>query len=206
MALTTVSSGMIANTGVTAGVYGNSGNIVSITVNSEGQITAASNVAVSIQASAGSVLQVVNATTSTQVVVTGGTYTDSTLTATITPKFSTSKILILVSQPYRVYNQTNTAYSSGGIQLLRNSTVILAPVADSTGPYALSVQTQNLSNPNPNARAIFSCNYLDSPATTSATTYKTQLRRYGSESSILVQETDANGTNTAVITLMEIAA
>jgi carbonic anhydrase/acetyltransferase-like protein (isoleucine patch superfamily) len=52
MALTTVSSGMIANTGVTAGVYGNSGNIVSITVNSEGQITAASNVAVSIPSGA----------------------------------------------------------------------------------------------------------------------------------------------------------
>ena len=157
------------------------------------------------QASAGSVLQVVQATTSTQVTVTGGTYTDSTLTATITPKFSTSKILVIVSQPYRVYANTNSSYSFGGIQLLRNSTVILATVADATGPYGLGSQLSNLVNPNPQGRGVYSCNYLDSPATTSSTTYKTQLRRYGSESGILVQENDATSNMTALITLMEIA-
>jgi len=46
----------------------------------------------------GSVLQVVNAITSTNVSNSTATMTDTGLTATITPKFSTSKILVLVSQ------------------------------------------------------------------------------------------------------------
>jgi hypothetical protein len=46
----------------------------------------------------GSVLQVVNATYATQVSNSTSTYADTGLTATITPKFATSKILVLVNQ------------------------------------------------------------------------------------------------------------
>jgi hypothetical protein len=45
MALTQVSSSLLANTGVTAGTYGGSNTTSIITVNAEGQITSAANVA-----------------------------------------------------------------------------------------------------------------------------------------------------------------
>jgi len=47
MALTQVSSGLLANTGVTPGTYGGSSAIPVLTVNAEGQVTVASNVSVS---------------------------------------------------------------------------------------------------------------------------------------------------------------
>lgn len=157
-----------------------------------------------VQASAGNVLQVVTATYSTQVSINTNTYTDTGLTATITPKFSTSKILVLVTQPYRLASATSTNSVNGGTQLLRNSTVIYAPVADSSGPYIFGLGTTTTNNPN--VRGGYTLSYVDSPATTSATTYKTQGRRYDSATTLVVQETDSNGTNTSTITLMEIAA
>ena len=45
-----------------------------------------------VQASAGQVLQVVNATYSTSTGTSSSSYVDTGLTASITPKFSTSKI------------------------------------------------------------------------------------------------------------------
>ena len=50
MALTQVSSGLLANTAVTAGTYGGSTAIPVIAVNAQGQITSASNTTVSIPA------------------------------------------------------------------------------------------------------------------------------------------------------------
>ena len=46
----------------------------------------------------GKVLQVVNATYSTDTSTTSTSYVDTGLTATITPLFSTSKVLVLISQ------------------------------------------------------------------------------------------------------------
>jgi ABC-type tungstate transport system permease subunit len=51
-----------------------------------------------VQASAGQILQVVNAGYATEVTNSTTTPTDTGLTATITPKFSTSKILVIASQ------------------------------------------------------------------------------------------------------------
>jgi hypothetical protein len=138
----------------------------------------------------GSVLQVVSATTSTQVSVSGGTYTDTTLTATITPKFSTSKILVLVNQPARVLPQATTSAVFAGIQLVRNSTAILIPVSDGAGPYQLGFASTSTNQPG--FRIGWNVSYLDSPATTSATTYKTQAKRYDSTSTIIVQENDTS--------------
>jgi hypothetical protein len=50
-------------------------------------------------------------------------------------------------------------------------------------------------------------NYLDSPATTSATTYKTQFARAAGSGTVYLQVDGAVGTNsTSTITLMEIGA
>lgn len=151
----------------------------------------------------GSVIQTVNATTTTQKIITGGTYEDTNLTATITPTSTTSKILVIVMQAYRVYaNSGNPAYTWAGIQLVRNGTAILLPVADNSGAYQLGSQSTTTNQPQ--SRGIYSCNFLDSPATISAVTYKTQAKRYDSNSAIILQENDNVSNNMSVITLMEI--
>ena len=129
---------------------------------------------------AGSVAQVVTASTSTEVSSTSATYVDTNLTATITPKYATSKILVIVNQFVRV----NAA--SGAIQILRGASVIWTPGQ----LYALACNTDN--------RQVFSTSYLDSPATTSATTYKTQFAR--NSGTVVVNPNSCLGQ----ITLMEI--
>ena len=141
------------------------------------------------QASAGVVLQVVNAQTSTQVTTTSGSWSDTTLTATITPKFSTSKILILVTQS-GLGKDAGNAGSAVNLKLLRASTDIII--------FANGIGYTGVSNILYTSSA--SVNYLDSPATTSATTYKTQISSYSSGGNIYAQK---DGIST--ITLMEIA-
>ncbi len=149
---------------------------------------------------AGNVIQVVQATTSTQVSVTTGGYTDTTLTATITPSSSSSKILVLVSQAFNTSVSSGSQY--GGIRLLRGATVILYPAEYSGAPVDFGVGTYG--------NAVYnrgSINYLDSPATTSATTYKTQGRPYITTSSgTMVFQPSADQNPTSTIILMEIAA
>jgi hypothetical protein len=74
------------------------------------------------QASAGQVLQVVNATYSTQINTTGATFIDTGLTASITPKFSTSKVLCIVNMVGVGKDTTNTWAS---FKLVRGSTTII---------------------------------------------------------------------------------
>ena len=143
----------------------------------------------SVQMPTGSVLQVVQGTYTTQVSSSSSTYSDTGLTATITPKFATSKILVCVMHTGCSKTTNNTFLS---IQLLRGASVIafVESAAAATGTTANNY--------------IGACgvDYLDSPATTSPVTYKTQLR------------SDANNAVAAIgynsslqsITLMEIAA
>jgi hypothetical protein len=143
-----------------------------------------------IQASAGSVLQVVNATYATQVSNSTSTYADTGLTATITPKFSTSKILVLVNQNGLQRNAGDN-YAQLYLQLVRNSSALFSILA------AWSYNGASGFYPS----ASGSTCYLDSPATTSATTYKTQFQQGSNTPSVTVQA----GSSTSTITLMEIA-
>jgi len=117
----------------------------------------------------GKLLQVVSATTTTQVTSTSTTYADTGLTATITPSASTSKILVLATQAVTVDRSSGAVFAR--LQLLRNSTVIQEMAggthkqrfgAELVGPTYLQL------------RGSDSIQFLDSPATTSATTYKMQ--------------------------------
>lgn len=138
----------------------------------------------------GNVLQVVNATYSTTVASTSTTFADTGLTASITPKFSTSKILVLATVNGVQKNATNTAL---GTQLLRNSTNITQ--IDGLGTYTNSAQVNSSS---------VSINYLDSPATTSATTYKVQFNNQTGTGTVQVQAYYST-ISVSSITLMEIA-
>jgi hypothetical protein len=145
-------------------------------------------------AGGGKVLQVVFASTSTAVNVASTTPTDSGLTATITPTLATSDILV-------IYNQVLTAERSavgvtGSTRLLRGATVI----QDLAEAQAITVTGATFVN----YKQYSSATYLDAPATTSATTYKTQVN----------VNTTANGGNVTAqlgssissITLLEIGA
>jgi len=158
------------------------------------QIPAASAVSGTLPAAnlpTGSVLQVVNATYSIPVSNSTSTYADTGLTATITPKFATSKILVLINQN-GVSKYNGNSENQVAIQLLRGATVLVQ--------FEKVAAYNNINNYNMIGSS--SCNYLDSPATTSATTYKTQFRNGPNVASVYVQE----GNSVSDITLMEFAA
>lgn len=147
----------------------------------------------------GAVLQVVQATTTTTVTVSTNTYTDTGLSASITPTSATSKILVLVQQSY--YAAVSSGGTGGGVKLLRGTTDIYNPMpTDSTGPYGFYVSTNGL-------YLMANLQYLDSPATTSNITYKTQGRPYssGSGQNVTFQVGGATQPAGSSMILMEIA-
>ncbi len=135
------------------------------------------------------VLQVVNATYGTQTASSSSTYADTGLTATITPSSTSSKILVLVNQAGCGKDTGNTYLK---LKLLRGATDI-----------AFFEQYGAFTN-NTGFNSIGSCStsYLDSPATTSATTYKTQFSSNNNVANVFVQTNSSLST----ITLMEISA
>jgi hypothetical protein len=139
----------------------------------------------------GKVLQVVNASTTTGAYTASSTYSDTNLTATITPTLATSKILVFVCQEGVNKNNVN-ASANATIRLMRGSTSILEPI----GAYIAFTNTTVAQSDNS------SCTYLDNPATTSATTYKTQFKSTLNNDGVYVQDNGAQST----ITLMEIGA
>ena len=144
---------------------------------------------------AGNVIQVVNATYSTEVTNSTTSYADTGLTASITPTSSSSKILVIVSQPLGIYKATSDT-TSAFIKLLRGSTAI------QTNTNAIQIRAAASTNGNIYVGSFASLCYLDSPATTSSTTYKTQIAADSSGAGAISSYTNA----TATITLMEIAA
>jgi hypothetical protein len=138
---------------------------------------------------AGCVLQVVSASTSTQVSSSSSTYADTGLTATITPRNTSSKILVLVSQHCR---KTNGNGNNGtDIKLFRDATDLGKRI------YAQGYTNSLTEN---YTQAAFQ--YLDSPSTTSATVYKTQFANNAGNVAMVSVQTDNIGVS--IITLMEI--
>jgi hypothetical protein len=192
--LTTALSAAQGGTGLTS--PGTSGNF--LTSNGSAWVSSA--------LPAGSVLQVVSATKTDGFTTTSTSYVNITgMSVTITPKSATSKILIIANGMLAGPSGV-TAFA----QLVRGSTAIGLFGDTSVGTYYAAYW--NPFTPDTDrayANVVF--NYLDSPATTSATTYKLQLyssngtsvawgSRYASGSSLPAQ----GGTST--ITVMEIAA
>ena len=152
----------------------------------------------------GKVLQVIQGTTTTEVTVTGTTFTDTTLTASITPISTSSKILILTSQTY-YSRRASSAYALCGARLLRGTTTIWSPnPEDSSGSYGHGIVLTGTSTAT-SAYGTIDFNYLDSPSTTSATTYKTQIRAYTSTGIVSAQENAPNQNSASSIILMEIS-
>jgi hypothetical protein len=137
----------------------------------------------------GKVLQVVSTTYSTQTINSTTSYADTGLTATITPTATSSKILVLVNN-VGVYKQLG-ADNFCHLQLLRGASSIIE--FEKMGARTESSAT--------NSVAAASTAYLDTPATTSATTYKTQFKsELAGGASVRVQ----SNSGVSTITLMEI--
>ena len=151
-------------------------------------------------ANGGKILQVVQGSTSTQVAVATTTFTDTSLTASITPSSSSNKILVIVDQ---MFQTTKTTAGQGmGIRVLRDSTTIHDPVRDSTGAF------DNYVNSSTGFYGRFTITKLDSPSSTSSLTYKTQGRPYTTANTgkvfFNIAGTQANATS--YITPIEVAA
>jgi predicted secreted protein len=149
----------------------------------------------------GKVLQVVQATTTSTVTSTSTTFADSNLSATITPSATSSKILVITSQYIRIFR--TGASQEASWQLLRGATALLTYDYQSlNGIMALQVASNTASNLSMNG--IVPMAYLDSPSTTSAITYKTQIATASTSSSGSVAA-QYNGLTSTII-LMEIGA
>jgi len=143
-------------------------------------------------AGGGKILQVVSTTYSTQASSTSATYADSGLTLSITPSASTSRIIALVSQPVSLLHTTGAELIMrvnivrGSTQLLENEILFRAAAH---GSEAATTQ-------------LWAPVYVDSPATTSSTTYKTQLKNQAATGTAFTSK----GGFMATLTLMEIGA
>jgi hypothetical protein len=139
--------------------------------------------------SAGKVLQVLNATMNTETVMNNNTWTDVGITLAITPSSSSSKVLIQANAA-GCGKATNNTYLE--LKLLRDTTDLI--VIEQRGGYTADTSTNKVGS--------CACTYLDSPSTTSATTYKLQGR--SGSNNAYAQVGDSNPYST--ITLMEISA
>jgi len=156
---------------------------------------------------AGSVRQVLQAVKADTQSTSSATFGDITgLSVSITPTSASSKILITAS----VSRGTDTAQITN-FQFMRDSTAI--GIADTAGSRVRATMSMYFGSADSVSHiGTGTMTYLDSPATTSATTYKVQFRSQGTGNISYINRNAADGDNSAVprtissITVMEIAA
>jgi hypothetical protein len=146
-------------------------------------------------AGGGKVLQVVFGTQTGIKSSSSSSYADTDLTATITPSAATSKVLVIASHQSCGKNADGSG-TTLQIKLMRGSTEI-SNSGDAVG------QSANLTA---NIIGTVALTELDSPNTTSATTYKTQYRSVGATSAAVIGNYVSNQVARNSITLIEIGA
>jgi hypothetical protein len=155
---------------------------------------------------AGKVLQVVQTTKTDRFATSSATLVDITdLSVSITPSSASSKILIMFTLGSLQNNGNNSrAFAS----LIRGSTAIIIGDAGTGHEHTIGVCFR--SNSGPDTQVSQSFQYLDSPNTTSSTTYKIQAT-VGSDGNNLqingaYSQTAESGNTASTIIAMEIAA
>ena len=152
---------------------------------------------------AGNVIQVVSTNLTTTFSSAATTFSDITgLSVSITPSSASNKVLVIVDMTGQGVNAVNQSQ----FRLLRDSTVIdagAAAGAQSLG-FAGAIPADN------NCPVTFGASFLDSPATTSSTTYKVQCRTSSGGTTYVNfaqgDSSDVNRIRTAsTITVMEVA-
>ena len=150
----------------------------------------------------GKVLQVVQTVETDDSSMSSATFADIGISADITPTASSSKILVIAT-----LDVGGDGGARGGLRLVRDSTDVL--LADAAGSRTRASVT---TAPASNAYTVHpNITYLDSPSTTSATTYKLQASIEGSNT-IYLNRTETNTDSSdfyrgaSTLTLMEIGA
>jgi hypothetical protein len=140
----------------------------------------------------GSVLQVVSVSVQDSTSTISTSFTNTTITASITPSSSSSKIFCIVNFIF----VANGSGSDGGgnVRLDRSGTTVYD--GDNNALYIKA------SSASPEVYVPACITKLDSPATTSALTYTLQVAKSSAGGAV---DAGVRGGNDAVITLMEIA-
>lgn len=133
------------------------------------------------------IFQVVYGSTTTETTTTSGTYATTTLTASITPQATSSKVLIIAN----LHVLSNAINQYTGLRIVRgastdiltNGRAMMQPAAGDMG-------------------VMLSMVYLDSPSTTSATSYTIYFARTNGAGTSTVQ----NNSNPSTIILAEVSA
>jgi len=125
-----------------------------------------------------------------RIATSSSSFVATNVTGTITPKFASSKVLIMMTTSANNNNTNNTGMP---ITIYRNDSVNLSGAGDGF----TEVETRGARSHMP-----VSIQVLDSPATTSATTYTMYTR---SNSGSTVELPFSNNNETAVVILQEIA-
>jgi hypothetical protein len=146
-------------------------------------------------------VQVISATKTDVFSVASSTYTDVTgLSVTVTPTSASSRILIFAN----VLVATSSANDVGSIQIVRNSTAIGNNTSGSAASYGIS-GSDGSSGDSQRAFTSAGLTILDSPATTSATTYKIQLRANSGTVYVNRWALNSDWVGSSSITVMEIS-
>ena len=144
----------------------------------------------------GKVLQVVTATTTTATSITTTSYADVTnITLSITPTSASSTILIIWSSSvYGSISSYDDALPTVSHQLLRGVTAV------ATDNRIMSNSSSATGGNGRDHTQAFAFHYIDSPATTSSTTYKFQAKRTtpGGTTSVSIGANSYNQTITAL--------
>jgi hypothetical protein len=157
----------------------------------------------------GGILQVVSTTKTDTFTTTSSSYVDVTgLSATITPRSTSSKILVVSSVSLGV--MTSTTGEGGGARLVRDSTPLA--IGDVVGSRYQASASNGIATVGQfdNLLINHSVTFLDSPSTTSTVTYKIQVVNPSADTTTVNRTgVDGNTANTprtaSSITLIEVA-
>jgi hypothetical protein len=138
------------------------------------------------------IAQIVTFTTNSQTSTTGTSFTNSALTASITPSSTSSKILIIVSASQRIYDATTEM----------NTRIVRGASTEVAGSYKIFKAWLKTENAGQEIWVPSSMTVIDSPSTTSSTTYTVQLKAQASTGGTVTY--GSNDTDASIIVLMEI--
>jgi hypothetical protein len=134
------------------------------------------------------ILQVVSGSTTTAVTNSTNTFTDTGLTATITPQATSNRILVIIAQ--QVFKNNANSENRVSVRTMRDATQIAT-----SGGLLLYTALASFN------QATYSLCLLDNPATTSAITYKTQAMNPNNTAQMQTQPDSSNST----MILMEVS-
>lgn len=173
------------------------GDVLNIGTPSDNTVSTAKLVDSSVtsaKVASGAVVQVVSTAKTTPFTTTSTTFTDVTgLSVSITPSSTSNKILIFIN-----FVSSNSLGSRlQYFNLVRGSTNIAQPTSSGSSFAQYDASSDNLHN--------VAFHYLDSPSTTSSTTYKIQTKTNISDNTITIGDRQSGDLDSvSTITVMEI--